>query len=289
MSERDGGFLFSEAGAPILSYRRAPQTINGHTRAHYIHPLYGLDGEALTEETPKDHPHHWGVFWAWHQLLIGDKHIGDPWIQKDAAWRVRRATATTCPDGSALLDATVDWTSPLRVNAEGVEETIVFETTQLRIHPVSDGHRLIDVTIGLRAAMANVRIGGAENNKEYGGFSVRIPMPSDLKFTDAKGDVTPQGPPVAASPWMDFSASFRGEGEPRSGLTILCHPSTPGFPQRWILRARGSMQNPVYPGREAVTLPMEKPLILRYRLVIHRGDAQEAGIDALHQQYAEKE
>lgn len=34
------------------------------------------------------------------------------------------------------------------------------------------------------------------------------------------------------------------------GLTVLMHPSTTGFPQPWILRARGSMQNAVYPGRQ---------------------------------------
>ena len=42
----------------------------------------------------------------------------------------------------------------------------------------------------------------------------------------------------------------------------------------WILRRRGSMQNAVYPGATPVPLPMEKPLVLRYRLVIHRGAVQ---------------
>lgn len=286
VSERDGGLLFSEADTPILFYRRDPHTLNRHTRAHYIHPLYGLDGEVLTEESPKDHPHHWGVFWAWHQLWIGKKRIGDPWVQEDAAWHVRRAETIPGPGGSLVLDTDVEWTSPAWVDDAGAEKPIVFETTQIRIYPAEGNHRLLDFTIGLRAAEEGVRIGGAENKKEYGGFSVRIPMPEDLRFTDADGGVTPQGPPVGASPWMDFTASFAGKERPPSGLAVLCHPTTPGFPQRWILRSRGSMQNPVYPGRKAVTLPTAEPLVLRYRLVIHRGNAHQAGIEALQRQYA---
>ena len=70
-----------------------------------------------------------------------------------------------------------------------------------------------------------------------------------------------------------------------SGVAILTHPSVPGFPQRWILRKSKSMQNPVYPGRVPVLLSREKPLVLRYRLVIHRGDAQQARIDQLQREY----
>jgi hypothetical protein len=40
-----------------------------------------------------------------------------------------------------------------------------------------------------------------------------------------------------------------------------------------------SMQNPVYPGATPVPLPMEEPLVLRYRLVVHRGAGQMEQID----------
>ncbi len=37
-------------------------------RCDYIHPLYGLHGEVLTEDWPKDHPHHRGIYWAWPEV-----------------------------------------------------------------------------------------------------------------------------------------------------------------------------------------------------------------------------
>ncbi len=36
------------------------------------------------------------------------------------------------------------------------------------------------------------------------------------------------------------------------------------------IRRAASCQNPVYPGQKPVALSTEKPLVLRYRIVLHR-------------------
>jgi hypothetical protein len=46
------------------------------------------------------------------------------------------------------------------------------------------------------------------------------------------------------------------------------------------------MQNPVFPGREAVDVPAERPLVLRYRLVVHRGTASHDDIERWQADYA---
>ena len=81
------GLMVSENGKPVLYYQRKTKSLDGEfARAHYIHPLYDLDGRAITEDFPADHRHHRGVFWAWHQVWVGDRKIGDPWTTKDFAW-----------------------------------------------------------------------------------------------------------------------------------------------------------------------------------------------------------
>jgi hypothetical protein len=45
------------------------------------------------------------------------------------------------------------------------------------------------------------------------------------------------------------------------------------------------MQNVVYPGRRTEPLMPDRPTELRYRLVIHRGDATQARIDQLQSEY----
>ncbi len=67
--KQEEGFLVLEKGHPVLFYRTVPKSLKGKfERTHYIHPLYSLNGEILTEDFPEDHPHHRGIFWVWHQI-----------------------------------------------------------------------------------------------------------------------------------------------------------------------------------------------------------------------------
>ena len=86
---------------------------------------------------------------------------------------------------------------------------------------------------------------------------------------------------------MDLSGAYGRDGA-MSGVTILCHPSSPSFPQPWILRQQKSMQNAVFPGRQAVEVPTDQPLVLRYRLVIHRGGGRPGDIERWQRQYADE-
>src|SRR5690242_10439063 len=50
-------------------------------RSSYVHPIYGLDGEVLTDDFPKDHYHHRGLFWSWPHVKVGDQEV-DLWMLK---------------------------------------------------------------------------------------------------------------------------------------------------------------------------------------------------------------
>lgn len=94
VQENEQGSLVSEGGQPVLFYQRAARSLDGKfERANYVHPLYDLDGSVLTEDFPADHRHHRGIFWAWHQLWIGEKKIGDAWATEDFVWEVTKVEA----------------------------------------------------------------------------------------------------------------------------------------------------------------------------------------------------
>ena len=137
--------------------------------------------------------------------------------------------------------------------------------------------------ITLKALEDDLRLGGSDDEKGYGGFSPRFWLPADVRFTGRGGRIKPEVNAVQAGPWVDVSGSF-ASGK-TSGIAMLAHPSLPVFPPPWILRDRASMQNPVYPGREPVLVSRAQPVVLRYRLVVHRGDAAQAGIDRLQAEY----
>jgi len=283
--QSDEGVLILEAGKRVLFYQRRPRSLAGeYERAHYIHPLYGLSGEILSEDFPRDHLHHHGIFTAWHQLIVGGKKLGDPWMSQDFRWDVRDVKVAPVDASSTALRTVVEWKSPLWRDPSGVEKALVRENMTVRVHRIADRKRKIDFEISLTALEDDVRLGGSDDEKGYGGFSPRFFLPSDVKFTGRRGVVKPENTAVDAGPWVDLSGSFGG-GRRVSGVAILSHPTLPAFPPPWILRERGSMQNPVYPGRQPVVLPRGKPVVLRYRLVIHEGDAAEAGIDRMQREY----
>ncbi len=281
-----GGLRFSEGGKDILFYNRDP--ISGedgqHKRGHYIHPLYDLDGVLMTHDMPADHLHHRGVFWAWTQLWIDELRIGHPWEQRGLSWNVRHVQILG-DESSAAIKTDVLWNSPLWTDKQGKPKPIVEEHSIIRVHEASRNVRLIDFEIRLRAFETNVRLGGSMNSKGYGGFSVRIPLPSDLQIIGPEGPVAVDwrkpSPPQA---WVDFSADFGGKGKV-SGLSIFCHPRLPAVLQGWTIRKENSCQNPVFPGQHPIVLPTVEPLALHYQIILHRGNVEEAGIAQLFEDY----
>jgi hypothetical protein len=281
----DEGFLITEGRQKVLFYQSKPKSLDGkYTRADYVHPLYGLDGEILTEDFPADHPHHRGIFWAWHQLYVGEKKLGDGWSAQDISWDVHDVKTITVDSQSRALRAQVFWKSPLWTDASGKQKPFIRETTTTTVHRAEGYIRKIDFEISLLALEDGVRIGGAENAKAYGGFSPRIRLPDGLSFTGPAGPVQPRGTPVDAGSWLDFSGRF-GDDDKLSGLAVLCHKSNPAYPQPWCLRRKGSMQNAVWPGQYPVPLSPKKPITLRYRLIIHRGNVHAVNLNKLQAEY----
>jgi methane monooxygenase PmoA-like len=279
------GYWFTEGDTKVLFYQAERKALpDGQAaRSNYFHPLYDLDGHVLTEDFPRDHIHHRGIFWAWHQVRINGATVQDQWVNRDSFWTVQDARIAS-DARSASLALRVVWESPLFTDARGQRRPFVEERSVTRVHRADGAIRKIDFHQRLTALVDGVEIGGSDDAKGYGGFSYRVVMPPDIRFTGPQGAVTPIENAVGWSPWMDVSGSYGTSG--KSGLTVLTHPSTTGFPQPWILRARGSMQNAVYPGRQPSAIPRDRPVILRYRIVLHRGELAPADIGRLQAQYA---
>ena len=279
------GYWFAEGDTKVLFYQAERKALpDGQAaRSNYFHPLYDLDHNVLTEDFPKDHIHHRGIFWAWHQVRINGKTVQDQWVNRDSFWTVRDAQLGSDGD-SASLALRVGWESPQFTDAQGKRRPFVEERSVTRVHRTEGAIRKIDFHQRLTALVDGVEIGGSDDAKGYGGFSFRVVMPADIRFRGAQGVVAPVENAVSPSPWMDLSGSVGASG--KSGLTVLTHPSTTGFPQSWILRARGSMQNAVYPGRQPSAIPRARPVILRYRIVLHRGELSSAEIERLQAEYA---
>ena len=270
-----GAQVMLDGDRAVLVYHAQPMTRHEHTRAGFVHPVRGLDGETLTEIFPADHRHHHGIFWAWHQLWINDEKIGDPWITKNHLVDVSSVAESHHGPVFTQLDIIAHWTAPT------LTDPIVNEKTTIRLYRANGDTQYADFTIRLTACLPNVKIGGSENIKGYSGFTVRVKPPDDMQILDEHGIRTEDAVQTASS-WAGVSGSFGVDGI--SGVAILSHPSLRQFPPRWLLRHYG-MQNVAYPGRDPVPLSTQQPLVIRHRLVLHRGETEHARIPDHQQVY----
>lgn len=266
--QKNGGWLLKENDNPRYFYQTATLSHEGqYPRANYIHPLYGSDGQIITEDFPDDHLHHRGIFWTWHQLWVDGKRVADPWICEGIEWHVTAVDTEVLSSSSARLSAKILWRENTGENRDIIEENL--EIKYERVSP-EIFKMIFDIT--LKPLMANVAIGGSEDSKGYGGFSPRIKLSESVGFFDRNGKVVPQELAVEAGPWINVTKN----GEMDAGVVMMGEPDKLPSYQGWILRKKNSMQNMAFPGREPVLLPMKSsPLRFRNLIMVHQGLSDE--------------
>lgn len=271
-----------EGDQPVLVYRHGTQLKPGvpadRARSDYVHPLYGLDGEVLTDDFPKDHYHHRGLFWAWPHVGIAGQEYST-WDlrgveQRFVQWRERAARA----DG-AVLRVENGWF------LQGTQ--VVREVVSLRVHPATASSRAIDVELTLTPLGQPVRLAGAPG-KSYGGLTLRFaPRAStNVVITTPKGHGS-EDLAITRLPWADLSATFAGAARP-SGAALFIAPDHPDYPPTWLTRHYGVLCVG-WPGVDGQTFPAGQPVTCRYRVWVHRGMGDATALNEAYERYTAKQ
>ena len=160
----------------------------------------------------------------------------------------------------------------------------------------ADGNaRWIDFDVAIKAADGPVAFG---DTKE-GAFGVRV---AETLRVDAKrggqivnsrnqADEAAWGKPAE---WVDYHGPVDGQ---TVGIAVLNHPDSFRFPTRWHVRGYGLFAaNPFglhdfaggESGRGAATLSPGQTLVLRYRVLLHRGDEKAGKVAESFAAYAKE-
>ncbi len=279
-----GQIILSDKGKPVLQYnyktvaeRDAMDTLAANKyivtatdtfmanpsiyavpRSNYIHPVYGLEGEMLTRDWSRDHPHHRGIYWAWPEVEFGSKR-GDLHALQIVFAR---------PTGNIGLKNGKDFSE---VEAEylwmwGDTTPIVHEVALIRAYRATREGRIVDLAFRFVALKDSVTIARRET-KLYGGLNIRMQTPKqqEISFHTDSADVAPK------RAWSDLSGLFSGAKAP-SGMTVLQWKQNPEYPGEWVQYPELSWIQPTFPtaGTRYKLVPGE-PLVLRFRLFIHSG------------------
>jgi hypothetical protein len=254
-----GGLELSENGKPVYVYNYAMRLANGapesKLRSSYLHPVFAPNGVTLTDDFPKDHWHHRGIFWAWPIVRYDGKQY-DQWMALNPQTRFVRCIDTETEAKSATLAVENGWFLG--------ETKIVKETIRIVTHPTQAGSRQMDFAITLEAVDQPVEISGApENQKGYGGFSVRFAKREQTVITTDKGREE-KDTDMVPHPWAQLAAVY--DGKP-AALRIDIDAANPGAPNGWCLRNYGFL-GVNFPGRQAFQLTRGWPLSLKYRVTV---------------------
>ncbi|MBI5394594.1 MAG: PmoA family protein [Verrucomicrobia bacterium] len=269
----------TENNRPVLAYTYAMQLKDGvpekYRRACYVHPIHDLDGVLLTDDFPKDHYHHRGLFWTWPNVKSPSMEKAlDLWGLAGMGQRFHRALGREVGPVFARLGVSTGWYVG--------ERKIVDETAWLTVFRADETGRAMDVDLTLEATKEPVTIGGREK-KGYGGFTLRFAPRTETVLWTPNGKL-PKDADHDHFPWADLSAKLAG-GTGVSGAAIFDHAQNPGFPNTWCLRHYGVI-SPTYPGEGTHEIKPGQPLRLRYRVWIHRGDAQAGKVSAAYAAFA---
>ncbi len=281
----------SENGQPVLAYAHGqvtdpevPETDGRRTRGCFIHPIWGLDGEVLTDSFPADHFHHHGLFWAWPTVKVGDRTF-DHWLHGgELRTKQVRELGREVGPLSAVLAVENGWFTE-------TGEQVMTERVWMRAWQAEGDRRVLDIDLTLIPGEQDVTLQG-QGEKSYGGLALRFnvwPRTSAVVRTPTETLSAPGRKSLAANkdlvnrrlPWVDLTDDFSHDGR-LSGAAVFVHPDHPDYEPAWLTRCYGP-QCVGWPGIEAQTLKAGVPVTLRYRILIHRGEVET---EQLSKEYA---
>jgi hypothetical protein len=246
-----------ENGSPFLVYNAGPQLKPGappdRQRCCYIYPVYTPNGVSPTDDFPRDHYHHRGIFWAW-PVIETAQGTHDIWTIRGGHQRFKRWLEQESGESASLTVENGWWMGGREVATE---------TVHISVRPTENQQREFSVTLTLTAIEPITIRGSLDNQKGYGGFSARFaPREGTLIRTDTgilSGDED-----HGRHAWAELEASYAGK---KALLRITSEPSNPGPPPEWCLRQYG-FAGANFPGVAGFKLQPKEPLILKYRVTL---------------------
>ncbi len=274
-----GQWIIRQDGHPVLQYNfhtvPVPSGVHGRyavARSDYIHPLYGLHGEVLTMDYPKDHPHHRGIYWAWPEVMFQGKTNDLHALQGVFARPIRILKAKGGTDGAEIVALNV-WKWENRI-------PIVRETVWIRVRAQGSSMRILDLQFQYKALQPGISL-ARRHTDLYGGLNLRLSSRREQRIVRHIGPVRFPAPEC----WAELIGIPPGGDQP-VGLVILQHPANPEYPEDWIAYPDLNWLQPAFPaaGTRFDLIPHE-PLILRYRLIVREGPALKIPYSRLFTEY----
>lgn len=261
-------------GKPFTAY-----TIRHNQKYPYFFPVNGpLSGESVTTETSEPYPHHRSLFFGCDRV-----NGGNYWQDGLDKGRIVSGGLEVLQErgDKVVFRDRCSWERP-------GAPPVMRDTRLITVSAPSENVRRIDFDITL-VPMEDVRIEKTNHSLFSARMTPALSVAQGGALVNAEGDANEKGTFGKVSPWCDYSGVRDGKAE---GLAILQHPANPWHPAPWFTRDYGFFSpTPMFWPENGthIDLPKGESLRLRYRVLVHAGDAAAADIAAAYAAYAGEE
>jgi sialate O-acetylesterase len=268
-------------GKNLVTYQAGPlvEPVGGDAfnGSNFIHPLKTPSGFIVTDSQPKDHPHHFGLWWPWKYIEFEGRKI--------LCWELQKGDGIVQAKGNeSTSNGLITQSVYIDRKAPGGPEVRLNETTEISVSEILDAPApgyLLDLKIHHEVAGETpITI----NKYRYSGLGFRG---TALWNKDTSTLLTSEGASRATANsrtarWIRAEGT-NGEGG-SAGVLIMSHPSNHAYPEKlrtWDNHYNGAIFinfNPVM--SESWTFHPGKTYTRNYRLFIYDGTLS---IDAAEQ------
>jgi hypothetical protein len=241
----------------------------------FFYPVNGpLSGGSVTSMRNAEYPHHSSLFFGC-DLVNG----GNYWQEGLERGRIISVNAEIKKQGgdTVLITDECIWSRPGAISPVKDTRTIIITSPSATVSQIDveiTMEMLIDVTIKkTNHSLFSARM-AADLSVKNGGTMINAEGIKSEKDTFGKN-----------SPWIDF---YGKRGDAIEGLAIFQHPSNPWYPSPWFTRDYGFMSpTPMYWPENGTETIMKKGTVLklRYRVLVHAGDHNQAKIAEAFEKY----
>jgi len=268
-------------GKPVFRYnhgvvKQFPDKPSKYDRAGYFHPLWAPCGEIITGDFHPDHAHHRGLWFAWVKATAGPVKANFWEIQQGRGKFVNKAIAPAQGPVFAGFAAENDLLSGGR--------TLLREGVVARAYATPGGTRLVDLAVRHEAVDTDVVLGKIH----YGGLGFRgrhewngPKAPVEVLTSEGKARRNANATPAR---WIDYTGPLGKGGW--GGILVIEHPANPRYPNRVRVHPSMCFFSSTLVQTAPYTLERGKPLVLRYRIVLHDGKPDRALAERLAADYA---
>ena len=242
----------------------------------YFYPVNGpFSGVSVTTESSLPWPHHRSLFFGCDKV-----NGGNYWQEGNEEGQIvsRGPTVVVAgPDRVEIADE-CEWRRP------GAAPVLI-DRRQIRIEAPSPQLRTIRFRIAL-VPQTEVRIEKTNHSLFAARVAPELSAERGGVLRNAAGAIAEKGTFGVSSPWCDVSGTRFGL---REGIAIFDSPKNRWYPSRWFTRDYGFLSPTPFNWLDdaGLRLAAGETLELEYLVVVHSGDAAEAGIAALFAKWAE--